>query len=103
MGLAMYLSLSHFALDIVLLRLSIRFFSVSWFLNTIGIHRHIHTPHPFSPQYVVMVASMVPQPGECGFFVWDTCVTVAFVQKFLYFASALAGTIGFQTGALKLS
>lgn len=41
--------------------------------------------------------------SECGFFVWDTCVTVAFVQKFLYFASALAGTIGFQTGALKLS
>ena len=79
------------------------FSSVSWFLNTIGIHRHIHTPRPFSPQYVVMVASMVPQPGECGFFVWDTCVTVAFVQKFLYFASALAGTIGFQTGALKLS
>lgn len=41
--------------------------------------------------------------SECGFFVWDTCVTVAFVQKFMYFASALAGTIGFQTGAFQLS
>lgn len=41
--------------------------------------------------------------SECGFFVWDTCVTVAFVQKFVYFASALAGTIGFQTGAFSWS
>ena len=41
--------------------------------------------------------------SECGFFVWDTCVTLAFVQKFLYFASALAGTIGFQTGAFSWS
>lgn len=38
--------------------------------------------------------------SECGFFVWDTCVTVGLVQKFIYFTAAMAGTIGFQTGAL---
>ncbi|CAK9002327.1 unnamed protein product [Durusdinium trenchii] len=38
--------------------------------------------------------------SECGFFVWDTCVTLSLVQKFLYFTAAIAGTIGFQTGAL---
>ncbi|CAK9026828.1 unnamed protein product [Durusdinium trenchii] len=38
--------------------------------------------------------------SECGFFVWDTCLTVGLVQKFLYFTAAMAGTIGFQTGAL---
>lgn len=32
--------------------------------------------------------------------VWDTCVTVGLVQKFIYFTAAMAGTIGFQTGAL---
>ncbi|CAK9026818.1 Leucine-rich repeat and guanylate kinase domain-containing protein [Durusdinium trenchii] len=32
--------------------------------------------------------------------VWDTCLTVGLVQKFLYFTAAMAGTIGFQTGAL---
>eukprot|EP00435_Cladocopium_sp_Y103_P070645 s1179_g35.t1 len=38
--------------------------------------------------------------SECGFFVWDTCVSVSLVQKFLYFTVAIAGSIGFQTGAL---
>lgn len=38
--------------------------------------------------------------SECGFFVWDTCVSVSLVQKFLYFTIAMAGSIGFQTGAL---
>ena len=36
--------------------------------------------------------------SECGFFVWDTCVTLGLVQKFIYFTGAIAGTIGFQTG-----
>ncbi|CAK9058141.1 unnamed protein product [Durusdinium trenchii] len=38
--------------------------------------------------------------SECGFFVWDTCITVGIVQKFLYFTAAMAGTVGFQSGAL---
>lgn len=37
--------------------------------------------------------------SECGFFMWDTCVTLGFVQKFLYFTTAIAGSIGFQVGA----
>lgn len=37
--------------------------------------------------------------GECGFFVWDTCVTMGLVQKFLYFTAAISGTIAFQIGA----
>ncbi|CAK9080925.1 unnamed protein product [Durusdinium trenchii] len=39
--------------------------------------------------------------SECGFFVWDTCVTMGLVQKLLYFTFALAGTVGFQTGAVQ--
>jgi hypothetical protein len=41
--------------------------------------------------------------GECGFFVWDTCVTIGLVQKFLYFTTAVAGSIGFQVGAFQLA
>ena len=41
--------------------------------------------------------------SECGFFVWDTCVTIGLVQKFLYFTAAIAGSIGFQAGAFNLS
>jgi len=41
--------------------------------------------------------------SECGFFAWDTCVTIGLVHKFLYFTVAVAGTIGFQTGALNLN
>lgn len=40
--------------------------------------------------------------SECGFFVWDTSVTVGLVQKFLYFTLAVAGTMGFQSGAFRL-
>lgn len=41
--------------------------------------------------------------SECGFFVWDTCVTIGLVQKFLYFTTAVAGSIGFQVGAFHLA
>lgn len=41
--------------------------------------------------------------SECGFFVWDTCVTIGLVQKFLYFTTAVAGSIGFQVGAFQLA
>ncbi|CAJ1387428.1 unnamed protein product [Effrenium voratum] len=34
--------------------------------------------------------------SESGFFMWDTRVTLAVLQKFLYFTSAIVGTIGFQ-------
>ena len=76
------------------------FFQVHGFGNVFVIELlgelcHFFCPFSFRLDLVV--------PGECGFFVWDTCVTVANVQKFLYFASALAGTIGFQTGALQLT
>lgn len=40
--------------------------------------------------------------SECGFFLWDTSVTVGLVQKFLYFTLAVAGTMGFQSGAFRL-
>ncbi|CAJ1331907.1 unnamed protein product, partial [Effrenium voratum] len=41
--------------------------------------------------------------SECGFFLWDTCVTLGLVQKFLYFTVAIAGTIGAQAGAFRFS
>jgi len=34
--------------------------------------------------------------SESGFFMWDTRVTLAVLQKFLYFTTAIVGTIGFQ-------
>lgn len=40
--------------------------------------------------------------SECGFFLWDTSVTVGLVQKLLYFTLAVAGTMGFQSGAFRL-
>ncbi|CAE7372145.1 Lrguk [Symbiodinium sp. CCMP2592] len=41
--------------------------------------------------------------SECGFFIWDTCLTLGLVQKFIYFTVAMAGTLGFQSGVLKLA
>lgn len=34
--------------------------------------------------------------SESGFFMWDTRVNLAVLQKFLYFTMAIVGTIGFQ-------
>lgn len=41
--------------------------------------------------------------SECGFFMWDTCVSLGLVQKFLYFTGAIAGSIGFQVGAFNFT
>jgi len=38
--------------------------------------------------------------SESGFFMWDTRVTLAVLQKFLYFTMAIVGTIGFQLKVL---
>ena len=34
---------------------------------------------------------------------WDTCVSLGLVQKFLYFTGAIAGSIGFQVGAFNFT
>jgi hypothetical protein len=47
--------------------------------------------------------TLVSWRGECGFLVWDTCVTIGLEQKFLYFTTAVAGSIGFQVGAFQLA
>ncbi|CAE7364406.1 unnamed protein product [Symbiodinium natans] len=38
--------------------------------------------------------------SESGFFMWDTRVTLGVLQKFVYFSTAIVGTIGFQLNVL---
>eukprot|EP00913_Durusdinium_trenchii_P011772 g11058.t1 len=40
-----------------------------------------------------MDLAMFLHMSECGFFMWDTCVTLGFVQKFLYFTTAALSTV----------
>ena len=38
--------------------------------------------------------------SESGFFMWDTRVTLGVLQKFVYFTTAIVGSIGFQLNVL---
>ncbi|CAE7516782.1 unnamed protein product, partial [Symbiodinium pilosum] len=40
--------------------------------------------------------------SEAGFFMWDTRVTLGVLQKFVYFSTAIVGTIGFQLNVLHI-